>query len=71
MRQTRHGLRAAVRASAAQRQFEIRAEAFNLTNTAAFNLPGSSELQRREKLREHHDHAQSAASVQLGAKFYW
>ena len=45
-----------------QSQFEVRVEAFNITNLPAFNLPGSLNFTGRQKLRQHHEHAQHAAS---------
>ena len=55
--------RASSSGSRGQRQFEIRAEAFNLTNTPSFNLPGSLEFPRCPELRQHHLDAQRAAAV--------
>ena len=45
-----------------QSQFEVRVEAFNITNLPAFNAAGIVELPGRQKLRQHHEHAQHAAS---------
>ena len=61
MRQLDMGFSKQIRVGA-RRQLEFRAEAFNVTNTPAFNQPGVAELPGREELREHQQHAQFPAS---------
>jgi hypothetical protein len=54
-----------------QRQFEIRVEIFNVTNTAAFNLPGSLNFQDARNFASISSMRNTPRQVQLGAKLYW
>jgi hypothetical protein len=54
-----------------QRQFEIRAEAFNLTNTPSFNLPGSLNFQDARNFASITAMRNTPRVFQLGAKVYW
>jgi hypothetical protein len=54
-----------------QRQFEIRVEIFNVTNTAAFNLPGSLNFQDARNFASITTMRNAPRQVQLGAKLYW
>jgi hypothetical protein len=56
---------------AAQRQFEVRLEIFNLTNTAAFNQPGSLNFNDARNFASITTMRNLPRQVQLGAKFYW
>jgi hypothetical protein len=55
----------------AQRQFEFRAEAFNITNTASFNLPGSLNFGDARNFASISSMRNTPRQIQLGAKFYW
>jgi hypothetical protein len=54
-----------------RRQFEVRAEAFNVTNTAAFNLPGSLNFLDAKNFASITGMRNTPRQVQLGAKVYW
>jgi hypothetical protein len=54
-----------------QRQFEIRAEAFNLTNTAAFELPGSLNFLDARNFASITRMRNTPRQIQLGAKIHW
>ena len=54
-----------------QKQFEFRLEIFNLTNTAAFNLPGSLNFNDARNFASITTMRNTPRQVQLGAKFYW
>jgi hypothetical protein len=54
-----------------QRQFEVRAEAFNLTNTPAFNLPGSLNFLDSRNFASITSMRNTPRQFQLGAKMYW
>jgi hypothetical protein len=56
---------------AGQRQFEIRAEAFNVTNTPAFNLPGSLNFLDARNFASITSMRNTPRQIQLGAKVYW
>jgi hypothetical protein len=53
------------------RQLEFRAEAFNLTNTPAFNLPGSLNFEDARNFAQITGQRNNPRIVQLGLKFYW
>jgi hypothetical protein len=54
-----------------QRQFEVRAEAFNVTNDPAFNLPGSLNFLDAKNFASITSMRNTPRQIQLGAKFYW
>jgi hypothetical protein len=54
-----------------QRQFEIRAEAFNITNTPAFNLPVSLNFLDARNFASFDSMRNTPRQIQLGAKVYW
>src|SRR5260370_22350995 len=54
-----------------QRQFEIRVEVFNITNTAAFNLPGSLNFNDPRNFASITTMRNAPRQVQIGAKVYW
>jgi carboxypeptidase family protein len=54
-----------------QRQFEVRAEAFNVTNTAAFNLPGSLNFLDARNFASITSMRNTPRQIQLGAKLHW
>jgi hypothetical protein len=54
-----------------QRQFEIRAEAFNITNTPSFNLPGSLNFNDARNFASITSMRNAPRQIQLGAKIYW
>ncbi len=54
-----------------QRQFEIRAEAFNLTNTPSFNLPGSLNFLDARNFASITSMRNTPRQIQLGAKIHW
>jgi hypothetical protein len=54
-----------------ERKFEIRAEAFNVTNTPAFNLPGSLNFLDAKNFASITSMRNTPRQMQLGAKFYW
>jgi outer membrane receptor protein involved in Fe transport len=56
---------------ASERQFEVRVEIFNLTNTAAFQLPGSLNFNDPRNFASITAMRNTPRQVQLGAKFYW
>ena len=53
------------------KNFEFRVEIFNLTNTAAFNLPGSLNFNDPRNFASITSMRNTPRQVQLGAKFYW
>ncbi len=53
------------------RQFEVRAEAFNVTNTASFNLPGSLNFNDARNFASITSMRNTPRQIQLGVKFYW
>ncbi len=55
----------------ARRRFEFRAEAFNLTNTPAFNLPGSLNFLDAKNFASISSMRNSPRQMQLGIKLYW
>ncbi len=52
-------------------QFEIRVEAFNVTNTPAFNLPGSLNFRDARNFASITTMRNTPRQIQLGAKMYW
>jgi hypothetical protein len=54
-----------------QKQFEIRAEVFNLTNTPAFELPGSLNFADARNFASITTMRNKPRQFQLGAKLYW
>jgi hypothetical protein len=56
---------------AGERQFEIRVEIFNVTNTAAFNLPGSLNFLDARNFASITSMRNPPRQVQLGMKLYW
>lgn len=54
-----------------QRQLEFRAEVFNLTNTPAFNLPGSLDYRDAKNFASISSMRNTPRQFQLGMKFYW
>jgi outer membrane receptor protein involved in Fe transport len=54
-----------------QRQFEFRAEAFNVTNSPAFNLPGSLNFLDARNFASITSMRNTPRQIQLGAKIYW
>jgi hypothetical protein len=54
-----------------ERRFEVRAEAFNLTNTPAFALPGSLNFQDARNFASITAMRNNPRQIQLGAKVYW
>ena len=70
LRQLDLGLAKQIRISG-QRQFEIRAEAFNLTNTPAFNLPGSLNFLDARNFASITSMRNAPRQFQLGAKIHW
>jgi hypothetical protein len=54
-----------------ERQFEIRVEAFNVTNTPAFNLPGSLNFLDARNFASISSMRNTPRQMQLGAKIYW
>jgi Carboxypeptidase regulatory-like domain/TonB dependent receptor-like, beta-barrel/TonB-dependent Receptor Plug Domain len=54
-----------------QRQFELRMEAFNLTNTPSFNLPGSLDYRDARNFASITTMRNTPRQIQLGAKIYW
>jgi carboxypeptidase family protein len=70
LRQLDLGFAKQFRIAGAQR-FEIRAEAFNVTNTAAFNLPGSLNFLDARNFASITSMRNTPRQIQLGAKFYW
>ena len=69
----RLGLRAPVQGQWGQKNFEFRVEIFNLTNTAAFNLPANAVLNFNDprNFASMTTMRNRPRQVQLGAKFYW
>jgi hypothetical protein len=53
------------------RRFEVRAEAFNVTNTPAFNLPGSLNFRDARNFASITAMRNTPRQFQLGAKVYW
>jgi hypothetical protein len=53
------------------RQLEFRAEAFNVTNTPAFNLPGSLNFGDARNFAAITGQRNNPRIVQLGLKVYW
>jgi hypothetical protein len=54
-----------------RRQFEVRVEAFNVTNTPAFNLPGSLNFNDARNFASITTMRNTPRQLQLGAKIYW
>ena len=54
-----------------QRQFEVRVEAFNITNTPSFNLPGSLNFQDARNFASITAMRNTPRQFQIGAKLYW
>jgi len=54
-----------------QRQFEIRGEAFNVTNTPSFSLPGSLDYRDARNFASITTMRNTPRQIQLGAKIYW
>jgi hypothetical protein len=54
-----------------QNRFEVRLEIFNVTNTAAFNLPGSLNFNDARNFASITGMRNTPRQVQLGAKLYW
>jgi hypothetical protein len=54
-----------------QRRFELRAEAFNLTNTPSFNLPGSLNFNDARNFASITSMRNAPRQIQLGLKMYW
>ena len=54
-----------------QRQFEVRVEAFNLTNTPSFQLPGSLNFQDARNFASITAMRNTPRQFQIGAKLYW
>ena len=54
-----------------QNRFEVRLEIFNVTNTAAFNLPGSLNFNDARNFASITSMRNTPRQVQLGAKLYW
>jgi outer membrane receptor protein involved in Fe transport len=54
-----------------QRQFEFRAEAFNVTNSPSFNLPGSLNFLDARNFASITSMRNTPRQIQLGAKIYW
>ncbi len=54
-----------------QRQFEVRAEAFNITNTPAFNQPGSLNFLDARNFASITSMRNTPRQIQLGAKLHW
>lgn len=50
---------------------ELRVEAFNLTNTPSFNLPGSLNFSNRANFARITSTRNSARQIQIGMKLYW
>ena len=57
--------------SSGQSRLEFRAEAFNVTNTPAFNLPGSLNFHDARNFASISSMRNAPRQVQLGLKFYW
>ncbi|PYR26370.1 MAG: hypothetical protein DMF98_09245 [Acidobacteria bacterium] len=70
LRQLDLGIAKQIRISG-QRQFEMRAEAFNLTNTPAFNLPGSLNFLDARNFASMTSMRNAPRQFQLGAKIHW
>jgi Carboxypeptidase regulatory-like domain/TonB dependent receptor len=56
---------------AGRRQIEFRVEVFNLTNTPAFNLPGSLDFRDARNFASISSMRNTPRQFQLGAKVYW
>jgi hypothetical protein len=54
-----------------QRQLEFRVEVFNLTNTPAFNLPGSLDYRDARNFASISSMRNTPRQFQIGTKFYW
>jgi len=54
-----------------QRRFEVRAEAFNITNTPAFNLPGSLDYRDARNFASITTMRNTPRQFQLGVKIHW
>jgi hypothetical protein len=54
-----------------QSQFEVRVEAFNVTNLPAFNLPGSLNFNDARNFASITTMRNTPRQIQLGAKVYW
>jgi hypothetical protein len=55
----------------ARRRLEFRMEAFNVTNTPAFNLPGSLNFQDARNFASISSMRNAPRQMQLGLKLYW
>ncbi len=55
----------------ARRQLEFRAEAFNVTNTPAFNQPGSLNFLDARNFASISSMRNSPRQMQMGIKLYW
>jgi hypothetical protein len=53
------------------RRFEFRAEAFNVTNTPAFNQPGSLNFLDARNFASISSMRNAPRQMQLGIKLYW
>jgi hypothetical protein len=53
------------------RRFEVRAEAFNVTNTPAFNLPGSLNFRDARNFASITQMRNTPRQFQIGAKVYF
>lgn len=54
-----------------QTQFEVRVEAFNITNLPAFNAPGSLNFLDARNFASITSMRNTPRQIQLGAKMYW
>jgi hypothetical protein len=54
-----------------QRRVEFRVETFNLTNTPAFELPGSMDYRDARNFASITRMRNTPRQLQLGLKFYW
>jgi hypothetical protein len=54
-----------------QRRAEVRVEAFNVTNTPSFNLPGSLNFNDARNFASITSMRNAPRQFQLGAKLYW
>ena len=52
-------------------QVELRVEAFNVTNTASFQLPSQTNFSNRTQFGHITATSNNARQVQLGVKLYW
>ncbi|MGH9163603.1 MAG: hypothetical protein ACRD2X_26920, partial [Vicinamibacteraceae bacterium] len=70
-RQLDLGLAKLFRVGGGSRQFEVRVEAFNLTNTPAFELPGSLNFEDAANFASITNMRNTSRQIQFGLKFYW